>query len=233
MRYLIVAISCLLLFVSGARAEPESGEAALRAAFADWFVIQLVHTGTGGAMSEARRNMDGTNQRQVPVVYVDAELAAREIAQLPDADVLEGRFVNAADIYLDHRGDVVWHVAGNRGAIVYYVAAPSGDPLLARVRGEMRIVVYADLAEAEAYRQAGNEKLSTPEKPAELAIRPLVIGDLAQQVLSGEVSGIYVKPSASIARWSAQREAGAVLMRDYKTAQTEAFEALSRAGGGE
>ena len=155
MRLLAVALCLLVFALRPACAEMPEGERALRAAFADWFVIQLVNTRTGGALSEAHRNLDGTNQRNVPVVFLDAGQAAGFVQNLPDADQLEGRLVNAADVYLDSRGDVVWRVPATEGAIIYYISAPNGDPMTAQIKGALKILAFTDLADAQAFEQAG------------------------------------------------------------------------------
>lgn len=229
MRFLVFAFSLLVAVLRPASAEMPAGERELRAAFADWFVIQLVDTRTGGALSEAHRNMDGTNQRNVPVVFVDAGHAAEFVGNLPDADQLEGRLVNAADVYLESKYDVVWRVPAIEGAVIYYISAPNGDPLTAKIKGALKILAFADLADAQTFKRSGEERFSTPEVPIQLDIQPLVISDIANQIVSGSLNDLYVRPSPTIARWAAQRDAGAVLMKDYETEQAEALKTLGRA----
>ncbi len=155
---LIVSTLAVLAMVLPVHAETSEGERLLREAFRGFNVIGLAKAGSGDPVTEVRRDADGSNQRAMLVVYLDAEYAAEHARGSSLADELEGVPLNAADVYFHANGNVIWRTRSKPGASssdahLYFVASPEGAPVMSTIDGQSRIPMFADEASAESYRE--------------------------------------------------------------------------------
>ena len=214
-----------------AQAEMSAGENELRAAFKDFGVIGLAQAGSGIPVTEVRRDADGTNPRDMFVLYIDAAHAAEEVKGSSLADELEGRPFNAAELYLNVKGNVIWRTPYRPGATtsapqVYYLTNAAGESVMMTINGETRTPMFANEADADSKRAAFEKSFSEKGTPLTLSVQSVPLEPLIERMMAGEKLNIYVYSSPSVIRWSEQWENGARLIKNYRTEQTDAFESL-------
>ncbi len=230
LRLIVLALAALALALPVC-AEQSDGERVLREAFKGFGVVGLAQAGTGTPVTEVRRDADGTNQRTMLVVYLDAEYAAEDVRASSLADELEGRPFNAADVYFHANGNVIWRTRFMPGlssseAHLYFVATPEGAPAMTTIEGRSRIPMFVDEASAEAYRENVAPSFAESGLATSLVVRSAPMEPLIERMMKGEDIGIHVYSSATVERWGKQWDGGARLIKFYMTDQSRAFENL-------
>lgn len=201
-------------------------------------VIVLADPATGNLVVEARRDADGTNQRDVIVAHIDAENVRNELAASGAGISLEGRLVNAAVVIANTGGDVIW-----RGASANTELTPSGEvtilgyflrneadfPLTQKIDGKDKTLIYMDKETAQKAQEAAEAKLAAAGNPVKLIVAPVDALDLIEKVRTGERTDLVFASARSTDRWLVQWNDGARLISEYKDESQEAIEALAEA----
>jgi hypothetical protein len=208
-----------------AAAEDAGSLTSLREAMSGLYVIVPTDPATGASMMEVVRSADGASQREVVVGFLDAGDAAAMIAAAGMGDKVEGRVMNAADLYAVAGGDVVWRTSANNAVLVngdvtrppaFYITSPEGDPLTQTIECRDRIVFYVDAVAADSARVAAENKLSAAGQPSRLSVIAADLISLIAGVRSGEAKDVYFASSPTVILWAAQWEQGARLIKTYK-----------------
>ena len=242
MRHGLVAIAMVwlaaLLLPAHARETPAPVPPALAEAMKYFNVIVLADPATGRFAVEARRDPDGTNQREVIVAYIDAEEARNQLAASGAGIAFEGRLVNAAVVIANTGGDVIWRTAsanteftasGGVTAIGYFLRNEADAPLTQTVDGKDKTLIYMDKESAQKAQESAEAKLAAAGMAVKLIVAPVDALDLIEQVRTGTRNDLVFVSAKSTDRWLAQWENGARLISDYKDESQEAIEALADA----
>ncbi len=222
----ISAAVLTLVPVPFAIAEDAAGMTALRESMSGLYVIVPTDPATGAAMMEVVRSPDGASQREVVVAFLDAGDAAAMTMEAGIGDKVEGRLINAADLYAVAGGDVVWRTSADNAVLVdgdvtrppaFYITSPDGDPLTQSIEGRERIVFYVDAIAADSARVSAENTLSAAGQPSRLSVIAADLISLIGGVRSGEAKDVYLASSPTVILWAAQWEQGARLIKNYKT----------------
>ncbi|HRJ02640.1 MAG TPA: hypothetical protein PKV67_17980 [Hyphomonas sp.] len=232
----MMAAAALLAAMLPAAAETPAAPPALVEAMKYFHVVVPADVESGNPATETRRDVDGTNQRQVVVAFIDAEDAKTETVGAGLGERTEGRVVNGADLWAATGGDVIWRTTAANAAIsntsrseppAFYIAQSDGSMVTQERGGTFKVVFYLDAEDAD---RAKTELIGFMAARGQSANLNVVVADFSKviaAVIDGRLPVAQFAPSPSVVRWAAQREAGAVLIRDYKSETDEAFDALA------
>ncbi|MFN7178327.1 hypothetical protein [Hyphomonas sp.] len=232
----MMAAAALLAAMPVAAAETPAAPPALVEAMKYFYVVVPADVNTGNLATETRRDADGTNQRHVVIAYIDAEDAKTETVEAGLAERTEGRLVNGADLWAATRGDVIWRTKAANAAIsntsrgeppAFYITQGDGSMVTQEFDGEFKVVFYLDAEEADRVKTEMTDFLATQGQSAALNVVVADFSKVIGAILDGRLQAVRIASSPSVVRWSMQREAGAVLIRDYKGEMDEAFDALA------
>ena len=242
-RLVSVAIFCLAVLLPPAHArETPPAETPIPPALAEamkyFNVIVLADPATGHLVVEARRDADGTNQRDVIVAHIDAEEVRNELAASGAGVSLEGRLVNAAVVIANTGGDVAWRGAsanteftpsGGATVIGYFLRNEADFPLTQKVDGKDKTLIYMDKESAQKAQESAEAKLAAAGNPVNLIVAPVDALDLFEKVRTGARTDLVFVSARSTDRWLVQWNQGARLISDYKDESQETIEALADA----
>ncbi|MFN7163947.1 MAG: hypothetical protein ACK4P2_03930 [Hyphomonas sp.] len=222
----ISAAVLMLVPAPFAAAEGAGDMTALREAMSALYVIVPTDPATGASMMEVVAGTGGAPAREVVVAFLDAGDAAAMTMAAGMGDKVEGRLMNAADLYAVAGGDVVWRTSADNAVLVdgdvtrppaFYITNPEGDPLTQTIEGRERIVFYVDAIAADSARVSAENKLSAAGQPSRLSVIAADLVSLIGGVRSGEAKDVYLASSPTVILWAAQWEQGARLIKTYKT----------------
>lgn len=232
----MAAAAMLAVMLPAAAETPAAPPPALAEAMKYFYVVVPANVNTGNLATEVRRSADGTNPRQMVIAYIDAEDAKMETAQAGLAETTEGRIVNGADLWAATGGDVIWRTSAANAAIsntsrgeppAFYITQGDGSMVTQEFDGVFKVVFYLDAEEADRVKTEMTDFLASQGKSAALNVVVADFSKVIGAVLEGRLQSAQFASAPSVVRWAKQHEAGAVLIRDYKSEMDEAFDALA------